>query len=338
MLDPSGGFKRRQAIGSSRFVVLLVIAVVSLALQITTSVTPSLDRRETTTTHHIEPINLLPQTLQQPIQQGVVLFYHVFKTGGSTIRWNYRRLQQQVDFVRVQSKEQYDNVAVMIDQRLSHNQTFHKPLFVEIHVEAPDASFPTLLDMRPQLLQWNKLARQNNVPMFSFTLVREPLSFAVSFFNMFHAPKNRYSWNPFELLEPTEENLRLSLVQNRQCYILGIRGDGILLRGGSGSIPKPEHCRQVKYMLENDLDWVGTTERMQTETLPLLTHLLLGNSSVGTSMGAFRPSVEPRRALSMTNLTEETKRYIIEHSRLDQDIYEAVQRAEEHASWRVAAQ
>ena len=55
-------------------------------------------------------------------------------------------------------------------------------------------------------------------------------------------------------------------------------------------------------------------------------------------MDAFRPTVEPRRSLSMSNLTEATKRFILEHSKLDQELYEAVRQAEKYTGWRVAVQ
>ena len=327
-----GEAKHRSHLWTPQFVVFLFILGATLALQLLTSSTPPIDHREASTIAQVDTIKI--QSIpQQPIQQGVVFFYHVYKTGGTTIRWNYRTLPE-VTFVRAQSKQQYDNLAERIDQHLSRKQTYSKPLVAEIHVEAPDSDFPTLLDVRPQLARWKTLSQQHNVPFFSFTLVREPLSFAVSFFNMFHAPKNRYSWNPFDLLEPTEANLRASLVPNRQCYILGLQGDGMLRDNST----VPEDCRQVAHTLLNELDWVGTTERMQTETLPLLTKLILGNSTRGERMAAFRPTVEPRRSLSMSNLTEETKKFINEHSKLDQELYEAVRHAEMYNGWRIAVQ
>lgn len=169
--------------------------------------------------------------------------------------------------------------------------------------------------------------------MFTFTLVREPLSFALSFFNMFHAPKNRYSWNPFDLYEPTEANLRKSLIPNRQCLILALAGDGT----HKNTIPSSNDCYAVKSMLINDLDWVGTTEHMQEETLPLLTHLLLHNASTGKSMPYFRPTVEPRRSLSLKNLSLATKEYILEHSGMDIELYHAVLETEQRRRWRTFA-
>ena len=165
----SGETKARVHVWTPQFVIFLLIIAANLALQLVTStVTPTIDRRETSTDGQVDTIKI-QSVPQQPIQQGVVFFYHVYKTGGTTIRWNYRTLPE-VTFVRAQSKRQYDNLAVLIDQRLSRNQTYNKPLFAEIHVEAPDSDFPTMLDVRPQLDRWKKLSQENNVPFFSFTL------------------------------------------------------------------------------------------------------------------------------------------------------------------------
>ena len=266
------------------------------------------------------------------VGNGVVLFWHVYKTGGTTIRLNFRRLPT-VEFVRVKTRRSFDNIALpMISQRLARARAYKKPLFVEVHVEAPDDAFPTLLSLRQQLREWKAISAKSGVPFFSFTLLREPFSFGLSFFNMFHAVQKKYDWNPFELLEPTDENLKKSFVWNRQCLILGLTGDGI----SRDKIPTASVCRQVKEMLLHDLDWVGTTENLQTETLPLLTHLLLQNVSVGQSMASFRPVVEPKRSLSRANITDATKRYILDHSSLDSELYNAVVDIERRRIWRGA--
>ena len=93
-------------------------------------------------------------------------------------------------------------------------------------------------------------------PLFVFTLLREPTSHAISYFNFFH-----------QTLESKPEEVRLrSLVFNRQCHTLASTV-------GKGR-RRPHICATLYDKFLELFDWVGTTEHLTEETMPLLQHLL----------------------------------------------------------------
>ena len=203
---------------------------------------------------------------------GVIIFWHLAKTGGTTVRKQCATLPG-VDYMMLVTPQDYEGGAQTIADRLTplsvantggtseneiyrtetenvdqHNHSRSHTLFVELH----GMNSPTVLGMEPHLQQWRQLSEQHGTPLFIFTILREPVSYSISFFNFFHQHVTE---------QPSEYDLMRNSF-NRQCHTLAAPP------GQSRTA-----CAQLYHKFYQYFDWVGTTESLTTETLPLLQHL-----------------------------------------------------------------
>jgi hypothetical protein len=90
---------------------------------------------------------------------------------------------------------------------------------------------------------------------------------------------------------------------------------------------RPCRVDKVRDTFFNSLDWVGTTENLQNETLPLLTQLVLNDPSVGRNNVPFKVfDHNPTGAVGMKtyDLSNKTMATILERTQLDQSLYREV--------------
>jgi hypothetical protein len=129
------------------------------------------------------------------------------------------------------------------------------------------------MQVREDVLTWRAMAKVRNIPFFAFTIVREPLSMSVSFFNFYNAHRKRGDERYFYVPDPTERDfMELSLpspqclfcVHTEQAYY-----KAYIQKGNPVDVGK-EGCEAVYDAFVSDFDWVGTTEGMSTETSPLV--------------------------------------------------------------------
>jgi hypothetical protein len=243
---------------------------------------------------------------------GVVIFYHASsRTGGLTIRQNFanRPPEDGIKYVKLGHSTQAMNMADKIIRHILNRKNIMKNAAVAVAanadgvggggIEAPAAAvrrpetfvmeipgeLTTLIQLSKLLEQWRILAVEHGASFFAFTLIRDPVPFHVSFFNTHMAPH----------MEPTVENLLQSMPRNEQCRRLVQNNDNdsivdILEEEGqesSSSSTRTTECEQAYDWMRSGLDWIGTTEKLNHETLPILSHLLLQNASIGQSMPRF---------------------------------------------------
>jgi len=204
---------------------------------------------------------------------GLVFFLHIPKTGGTTIRRNLEKIEG-IEYVFAKNYSAYYDSAPLVESVISKGSENKTVLFYEIHA----STAPSFFKLRNRLKRWRETAHHNRVPVFFFSLVREPISYSFSHFNFFHLQERNPS---FERCNATENEFLRKSVYNPQCQFLfkgepSMRGQR---RNATGSNPpklmvQSEECEAVKENLFELMDWVGTTEHLTTETIPLLSKLL----------------------------------------------------------------
>jgi len=224
-----------------------------------------------------------------------------------------------------------------------------KLILLELHVEHPAPDFPSLVELAPILDRWRAEADRRGVGFFAFTLVREPVAHALSFFNFFHVGNIRNGrplpsrtdhdyWNPFKPLRSSEENfLRSYYSNNRQCRMLNsdpqatyaapqdlVWNETLVSKKQVTDSQQPCRIDKVHNALFDSLDWVGTTENLQNETLPLLTKLVANDPSVGRNNAPFKVfdnNLNGPRGMKKYDLSDNTLSTILERTRLDRGLY-----------------
>jgi hypothetical protein len=144
-------------------------------------------------------------------------------------------------------------------------------LFLELH-----GPLPGMMELAPYLRRWKEMAEIYETAFFSFSLLREPISYAVSYFNFFWTKPCTFRGCPYALYDPTIENLVSTSKPNIQCIYLAREVTWVAFTDNQTVIPEVSalECATVTEILLTVVDWVGTTEDISTVTLPLLAELI----------------------------------------------------------------
>lgn len=339
-LSSNNSFATREAVAEERSPSNTTETIASRSKE---APSPRNDHHGTTTTERPS----LPQF--QEGKGGLVIFYHVAKTGGSTIRGLFHQLDSKVSnhFKNVRymnplnSNFRAPDVNVDGGTCIPHgHQKWEKSYRNTLkHITSEDHNVTLLLEihggcpgleiMAPYIQNLRKTSQEHNKPFFAFTLVRDPLPYLISYFKFFHGQRCTWRWCEHgRYANFTEENLLASaqVHPNQQCFLLKH------LSAIEGMHPSfydkcrvgADDCNNLYSSMKSTLDWIGTTERLSVDTLPLL-HQMLGlrNKSGNTTIVAENKTVSSREPFEQ-HLSNSTIAKLSQISSLDQVIYDQV--------------
>lgn len=251
---------------------------------------------------------------------GLVVFLHIAKTGGTTIREDFRDESNfpNVKVKRVYGEEQIKLIKSKIDWHLSSENDSKSILLLEVH--GGHGQPMTVFDLHDYIQSWRQQAAAQNRGVFVFTILREPVAFYVSYFTYFTNTNCQYIWCDRPLMESTEENLLQSAISNHQCQYLTRKWDRKDNRKHPVTVSE---CKAAYSLLRSDADWVGTTETMQETTLPLLSYIMTGETKTGQSLATHNQ--QNGLSLNAHSLSDKARTELQYKSTLDRYLYESAQ-------------
>jgi len=117
-----------------------------------------------------------------------------------------------------------------------------------------------------------------------------------------------------------------SVYENPQCLFLsrGERTFGTDQQQLRQNLTEIE-CFNTYQMLRRNMDWIGRTETLSNETLPLLTNIMFRNPDLGRQFPKSNASPQNNGFVQLSNLTSETRKALEKISALDQQLYNRAQ-------------
>ena len=264
--------------------------------------------------------------LPQPFKSGgIIYFVHIPGTDGHLIR---DFLSSRTIYVVARRIGQYKKMAVQIENLIQSGELNGQIYAFETH----GSTVPPYVDISEKVKEWKVAsAAVEDVPFFTFTIMKEPTALQLSSFNHY------YLGRKVLLANDTADDFVQTLLNDPQCEFLArgggfhsmldgfVRKDEVLNELNRGFTD--EECDRAYGDLFEDMDWIGTTEKMKSEMLPLLNYLT-GSGDI--------PELEYKEAPAKMTLERLSKAHLerLEHStRRDKKWYKAAQVAFRFDSW-----
>ena len=283
---------------------------------------------------------------------GLILFYHVAKTGGSTVRSFFEQVSQRNPskfmygrYLNYQKRnanantttttntcippgEDKNKMAMFLKecQNLLANENNTMTYLWEIHGGSPGLDI-----LAPYISELRKTSQLHNKSFFAFTMVREPVSHAESYFKFFHVNctdrwRGRRWCEHRQFHKATEQNILESaelIHPNQQCFLLK---HASAIEGMNPSFYQKckvthEDCDNIYETMKGTLDWVGTMERLSMDTLPLLQYLVQIQGYNSNNVVVKNKNVAEKLPFALSNTTVAALRNATD---LDHTMYDRV--------------
>lgn len=275
---------------------------------------------------------------------GVIIFFHIAKTGGESIR-SFIHKQSGNRLMHIERMSNPES-AVQLQNEI-REQLLKRPkptnssaadfddddnsiLFVEIFGDVPGFVY-----WQRKLHAYREMATYKS--FFSFTIVRDPVSYHTSYFNSYKLSPcisgDVWCDKPDELLQPpiSENDLLEASIPNHQCLWLSRLSHNPYRQE---SCVTYEECRGTYSYMKDHLDWIGTTDELNTVTFPLLHYLLstdknMAATSADDELPLFNANNDDETKdgrINVHDLSDATKQSLLQRSSGDVNVYTSVQR------------
>lgn len=222
---------------------------------------------------------------------GVIFYLHIPKTGGSSIWYNFKD-RPWIHYIRSEPYRHYAQFKSAVTNAIVATPSSHdnKTIFVEMHTAGP-----AFLQMNDTVLEWRNLAARHNRPFFAFTVLRDPISLAISRFGYFCVKLQKCG----TLNEDTELHLLQEAIPNPTARYLVKGFRSMTARHTPEWDVSQVEGNLVSDTLLNHMDWIGRLEAIN-ETWRVLQHMTGRNdienvvrNSNGVQSGSSRPALRP---------------------------------------------
>ena len=243
-----------------------------------------------------------------------------------------RSLLQDVadEFIAAKTPRDYKRLSKRMDKWLTHGAN-GKLIAIETH----DSNIPAYLKLSQRLVQWKQKAAERKIPTFYFTLLRQPNSLQVSAFNYYYLKEKR---NGKSTANDTVPEFLATLLHHPVCHFLAkgggffamidnVRRDDVLQSMNENL--REEECHHVYRQLFEDMDWIGSTEHLLNETLPLLSYI------ANRTIAPHSENKSPTR-MSWSRLDKSEQGKVIESTRWDTVWYEKMREQFQFRHWQDA--
>jgi len=234
----------------------------------------------------------------------LVIFFHLQKSGGTSIRKNLDHIPSVKYFFCLGFKI-YNRAEIKLYEALRGENSLlngpNKTFMIEIH--AGDS--PSFVTLKEKLQSWRELSLKSGVRFFAFTILRDPFSHSISHFNdhclkrkkFCHLSKNVSLVDSFLLSKEVVNNYQTDFYTRKKnqndpnpyfkMYNHAIRSEKNSYSSSSptssrtatssshGSINNDiDNARKVYTAMVEYLDWVGTTECIANDTFSILRNII----------------------------------------------------------------
>jgi len=277
-------------------------------------------------------IGISAQAVDGPVENlpnfergGIIIFFHMPKTGGTSFRLAAERNSAQLEFHRNDKISMSQLKEEVLSWTLSNDIVGDgkKVKLVELHWD-----LDSLVKMQGDLDLWRENARKNNIPFFVFTVLRDPVQAFISFYNFFCIKQHKARtvkchppWDVNHLLRISPDNPQARWLCHGTTLALG---DKVLKENeiiDLNKIPLPEnlnddpYCSDVLQLAKKHFDWIGLKQKSE-ETLALFSRMGLHFEPIKTNHNKLAQN------LKLRDLNEGEKEIVRSKLKIDQELYE----------------